>query len=473
MEQLENYLLSAVGKSKERIPKGNPYRNLGFDGEKNRLGWVKLPSFNLIHKRLTQLKEILEDKKYFIFVGMGGSINGIKALLTLFKKSNLFAIDSLDPLALRGLLKKIRNLAQALIVPISKSGTTLETQFISSTLKELFASNDWQKHFLCLSDPSSFEKLENLGWRGVQKASIQFDDLEDIGGRFSSPHTLIFFLPLFLLLRLNFKRLEEFYLRYSSLIDKIRKEACLVASNYAKINQAYFYPVLHKKLNTNFSSWIVQLFQESLGSKREAFQVKTAPYFCGPLFNPVGLRLKIDCPLTYLASQMYFFENFIAFYAATKEINFVNQDYVEHYKIEMRRLSEAQMEEDLNCLSLKEIVKEVEKRVSQKHRFLELVLYAHPDGFILNQLKRTFRKAFKQKIVFIFVGSDWNHHSYQAAFADQETFYVFLRPFRYNLKIPPFSQNTLLRNVNTLKNISKATHLTLKDKSLLFSFSER
>ncbi|MCM8820022.1 MAG: hypothetical protein NC925_04410, partial [Candidatus Omnitrophica bacterium] len=76
------------------------------------------------------------------------------------------------------------------------------------------------------------------------------------------------------------------------------------------------------------------------------------------------------------------------------------------------------------------------------------------------------------KIIFVFVGSDWNHHSYQAAFADKNTFYVFLIPHAFNTNIVPFKSDTLEKNIHTLKIICKATYVTLKDKSVLFSVSD-
>ena len=72
-------------------------------------------------------------------------------MISLFDNASLYTIDSLDPAALKELSSKIgTKLAKTLVVPISKSGTTKETQLLSHSLRQLYISsgiNDWQKHF--------------------------------------------------------------------------------------------------------------------------------------------------------------------------------------------------------------------------------------------------------------------------------------------------------------------------------------
>src|SRR3989338_1023760 len=204
-------LLAAAGKNCEDLPENNIYRKIAFDGDKSRMGWVKPAPFSLIKQSLEKILPVLEGKEAFIFIGMGGSINGIKPLLSLWGSKKYYTLDNLDPRAVSSLSAKIKDFTKALVIPISKSGTTKETQLLSLTLKELFTrklGRAWEKNFLCLSDPQAFDKLNSLGWQEITKLAIQFDSGGDIGGRFSSPNTLIFFLPLFLLLEKYFNRLE-------------------------------------------------------------------------------------------------------------------------------------------------------------------------------------------------------------------------------------------------------------------------
>ncbi|MFA6281684.1 MAG: hypothetical protein WCY05_04180 [Candidatus Omnitrophota bacterium] len=468
---LEKYLLEAQGKSKESLPDSNPFKTIGFDKDKKRLGWMRVIPFGVMQDYLSDLLPILEGKEAFVFVGMGGSINGMKTLFSLFKGHKLFALDSLDPAAIGEILKKITNLEKTLVISISKSGTTLETQSLSNTLKELFGNN-WTKHFLWLADPAAFLKLDSLGWQGVKRASIQFDGESDIGGRFSSPQTLVFFLPLFLLLKNDFNKLKKIYDAYMASLGDARKEACLLAEKYKDKEYACFIPQTSGNFGNSFSSWIVQLFQESLGSKIDNFHVKT---ICDlkkkdASFLPLKLKVKINNPIASLMAQMYFFEVFVAVFSALKDINFVEQDFVEKYKDQMRKLA-GQKVTGLTQLSLQEVIKEAGKMAGKERKFIEVVLYFYPSEKTIKAIKSLFSKAFKKKIILVFIGSDWNHHSYQAAFADKNTFYVLLLAKKYNTNLKGVTSVILQENIEKLKLISKATYLTLKEKSLLVSLA--
>jgi hypothetical protein len=475
--ELEKYLLEAEGKEKEELSLDNIYRHIGFDREKKRLGWVRVLPFSLIEERLSAFSNILDNKEDVVFIGMGGSINGIKPLVSLFESGSfystgehrykIYTLDNLDPRASGEVLKKIRDIDKTLIVPISKSGTTQETQLLASTFKEIFTSN-WEDHFCWLSDPTSFEKIDALGWQKVKKMPIQFDGETDIGGRFSSPHTLIFFLPLFLLLNKDFSKLKNIYEEYVSSLKEVREKAYYYAQYYKDNKYAYFYPVIDGR--ENLSSWIIQLFQESLGSKKRDMPVKTLsfPYRRRDDFLPLQPDFKIDNPFVSLMCEMYFFQIFIAYYAGFKEVNFVTQDVVEKYKNEMRKL-EGMSLVDAAAVDLDSLVTEVRKNIKDEHKFIEIVLYCYSSKELLERIKMKFKDVFSDKIILLFIGSDWNHHSYQAAVEDKHTFYVFLLASSYETDIPPFSEETLKNNVQTLRLISRATHLTLKEKSLLFS----
>ena len=47
-EILEKKLLEATGKNQELLSSDNPYREIGFDGGKKRLGWVRVTPYKKI-----------------------------------------------------------------------------------------------------------------------------------------------------------------------------------------------------------------------------------------------------------------------------------------------------------------------------------------------------------------------------------------------------------------------------------------
>ena len=478
-EKFEKLLLEAAKKEKSQVSPDNPYSSIGFDADQKRLGWIQAVSFPKLKAALEKISSRFEGKDNFIFVGMGGSINGIKPLISIFKNSCFYTLDNLDPQALFRIVSGIKHLDRTMVISISKSGTTKETQLLTFALKELFVKalgpDKWPEHFIWLSDPDSFGKLNSLGWEKAVKAPIQIDAESDIGGRFSSPHTLIFLLPLFLLLERNYSKLQEIYDSFISLQNKVRAKAYAFAEQYKDKPDAYFSPLVEEKLGKSFSSWIVQLFQESLGSKLDGLAVKAITNLGqDDKFANIGLDIDIPDPITSIMSQMYFFQIFIAAFSLNKGINFVTQGYVEKYKSQMHALeSQGDLNPDIEEKDIDSIIDKVKEEIRPGQDFLEVILYFYPSFESLTKLDEQFKKAFNARQVLLFLGSDWNHQSYQAAFGSRDTFYVLLVPSVYNLQNLDLPELVLKKNTQTLKLIAKATYLTIKDKSLLFSFSHQ
>ena len=464
-----NYLLEAVGKDQKDVSTENPFKENGFDGEKGRLGWARTVDFSLIRSVLSEIEDFIYTFDTFIFVGMGGSVNGMKPLLSLYKDCSIYTIDSLDPAALAELKSKIKNLEKTLVIPISKSGTTKETQLISSSLKLLFGDN-WQKHFMLLADPSAFVKLDGLGWEGVKRFAIQFDGKEDIGGRFSCPQTLIFMLPLYILLKKDFDRMEVLYTEYTRIQKEARTQGAILAAKHQAQNPAYFCPIVSDDMREVFASWLYQLFQESIGSKKDGLAVKTVVMREKGHENFISLPFiaQINNPAVYIMAHMYFFQCFVAFYAAYQNLNFVNQEMVEKYKAQMRKL-EGQKIEEVKALNLRELIVAV-KASAEKFKYIDIVLYFHAADNIVKKFKDEFAKAFPGKNIIVVIGSDWNHHSYQAAAGDKETFFTLVLAGFYDTRVEPFGQAVLTKNVDALKTIAKATYLTIQEKSALLAF---
>ncbi len=443
--------------------KENPFYKIGFDNNKPRLGWVIPPSWQDIKNSLKEIKPFLKKKRRFIFIGMGGSINGAKVISCLDEKKQLFFLNNLDPKNLEEVMENA-SLKETLAIAISKSGTTQETQLLAETVRSFF-KKDWINHFLWLSDPSSFKKLDELGWRKCGKFSIQVDGKEDIGGRFSSPHTLVFLLPLFILLDQNFKSLEKIFSSYLHFLDRLREEAHKLVLSFKRKKQGFFNIHVKKKFKTSFITWITQLFQESLGSKRIDFFVKTAIGEKDSFFN-IALPFEIADSIIYVMSLMYFLEIFIALFSFYKKINFVNQPYVEKYKKKVKELKEKELKFP-PFLKLSHLPSFIKDKIDKDKKFIEVVIYAYLEKKEIDYIKKILKKELSSFKSFVFEGPDWNHHSYQSAFLDKNTFYVIGLKKEYPFKL----DNKLIENnISFLRRIAVATYTTLSSKSLIFSF---
>lgn len=440
----------------------NYFYRIGFDENKFRLGWVIPPLWKDIKNSLKEIRPFLKKKKKFIFVGMGGSINGARVISYLDKKRRLFFLNNLDPKNLEEVMENIR-LKETLVIAISKSGTTQETQLLAKTMKTFFGKN-WKNQFLWLSDSSSFKKLDGLGWKGANKFPIQVDGKEDIGGRFSSPHTLVFLLPLFIILDQDFDKMEKIFTCYLHLLDRLRKEAAELALFFKKERQGFFNIRVRRNFKVPFTTWITQLFQESLGSKKRDFFVKTMIGEKDSFLN-ITLPLKVADPVIYIMSLMYFLQTFVALFSFYKKINFVNQPYVEKYKNKVKGLEEEKLK--LPSLKLSYLSSLIRNKLDRHKKFIEVIIYAYLKKKEVDYIKKILRRDFPYVKSFVFEGPDWNHHSYQAAFLDKNTLYVIGLKKSYSSKL----DNSLIENnISFLKRIGFATYLTLSPKSLIFSF---
>ena len=457
---------AAQARTKEEVAPENPFRELGFDQNLPRLGWARSLDREAVKKAIKQAEGALAGKEQFIFVGMGGSANGVKALVEGGGEGKLFVLDSLSSFVWKKLSRKIHNWHTVEVVAISKSGSTAETQYLARSLKNIWGEK-WTQHFLWLTDRSAFKKLQQEGWGGAKMLPIQPEGREDIGGRFSSPQTLVFLLPLYILLGRSQTALEDFILTYLE-TEKLQALALELAEKYRQ-NQPLFRVNLPQEYTRGFSLWITQLFNESFGSKKD-WSVKTLIGAQSKFtdFSQINL-IPHKNRFLYLAQNMYFLEYFVAFYSYFQKINFVNQPFVEKYK---QAMNDMRGSLDLPpAVDLEGLKEAVAKKIQASQRFIEIVLYFPPPESLKQKLKEILGREFGDKEILIFEGSDWNHHSYQAAFSDRNTLYVFALCAQ-KAEVPAEFIDVSRRNEELLKKISQATFKTLVHKSIYLQLKE-
>jgi phosphoenolpyruvate carboxykinase (GTP) len=494
-------LITSVGKPQADLV-GNRFGKVGFDGVKSRLGFVKAPQWEAIKGQLDDWGQLIKERKVknVIFVGMGGSINTVKALRELYKDSKdykIYALDSLDPLAIKKLSDSIGDeWKETLVVPISKSATTVETHTLANTLKEIFETKNipFLEHFAWLIDKDTedknIHKLTERGWEGVSTFPIQADRKIDIGGRSTAPFTMIYLLPLLLSLTNKeakkegvaevkksfdiFTKKQGKESKKQSLIEKLRSAAIKDA---AKMTQTQNFAIRVTAMQKQaLETWITQLFQESLGSKLEGFNPKTLVVTTKESLSLPKDTAIIDIPTpANISSDLsmmvttYYLEIFIAALSYYKNINFTTQPMVEQYKNKGRELKEGKLEfkepEEWNSNTL---IKNIKTSIEQKPelKVIEVVVYANRDAKELKKFQEKLQKEFTDKKIIVFEGSDWNHHSYQGAASSQDTLFTIITDTEYLTEVPGVSKATLEANTKTLKELAYATYLPIKEKAV-------
>jgi len=479
-----SYLIQASKKhTQDQVAEENRYREIGFEDTKTQLGWMIPPAWRDVERRVMEFMslELIRDKKYFIFVGMGASINTVKALIQLLgdpHKVTLYTLDSLDPTALGDLFSSIDDPSRALIIGVSKSGLTRETQDLLKAVREIFESKKlpYHKHFLVLTDLlQGKQNMEDMAWQDLQTLPIQVNRKTDIGGRFSAPHTLIFLLPLFLLLNQDMKRLKALWDQYLNLREQWMLEVATQAHELAKEGSRYLAIVMEESLVYALETWSIQLVQESLGSKIAYFDPKTVITVTGA--TPAGfheVRIGIPAPTMIVKAMltMFLLQVFVATFAFYKNINFVTQPKVEEYK---KKITGTVFHKPHpQRITITELIEKIRNSLpkSPHVKFIEVICYWYLQEESRNHLKQIFHKAFPDKAILVFEGSDWNHHSYQAAIQNGETLFILLIKRTYKQRVKGVSAKTLKKNITTLTTIAHLTLETLQRKAELFEVED-
>jgi len=224
--QLDN---EVYGRTFEEVRKINPrWARVGFETDKkgnkiNRLGWT-LANLRWIMQNPDKIEQVLKDAKeirakykYVIFCGMGGSGLSVQTVKTTFgepKNLKIYSLRTTDPVVIKDILDEIakeegsleRALQYTYIIPVSKSGTTQETvshkEYFEGTNKDTADQDhqlgllkklgiDIKGHMLVITDKGS-----PMDTGTHEQREIQLNGKEDIGGRYTSPTTNVFLLPL-------------------------------------------------------------------------------------------------------------------------------------------------------------------------------------------------------------------------------------------------------------------------------------
>ena len=155
-----------------------------------RSGWInfekQLPS--ILDEGSNLLNELLkEEYQQVVLIGIGGSSQSAKIFNSFKNKNNksliLHVLDSIHEQSVNTLLEKI-DLEKTIFIISSKSGSTLETNYLFNYFEEKLSENKINNigsHFVAITDKNS--PLHQIGLK--KQFRHIFTSPEDIGGRFS------------------------------------------------------------------------------------------------------------------------------------------------------------------------------------------------------------------------------------------------------------------------------------------------
>ncbi len=290
---IRQQMIHLYGKTKAEADAmtNNKFAKLGFEGEHNRLGWglthlneILQPENRAMLEQVKRDAQMIRSQfKYVIFSGMGGSGLSVETVKSTFGEPDgltLFSLRTTDPAVIDEMLNKIAQkeggdlraaLEKTFIVVISKSGTTQETRSHKEYFEELtsqMAIAPKEDHFMLVTDLNQGSPMETEArQKGYLLRSIQLNQKADIGGRFTSPTTNVFLLPLALVT----PNLVEPILERARAMNDVPADQDVftrlglylyqLATKYGRDKVTFLVPAELRDL----PMWSEQLFEESLG----------------------------------------------------------------------------------------------------------------------------------------------------------------------------------------------------------------
>jgi 3-dehydroquinate synthetase/threonine dehydrogenase-like Zn-dependent dehydrogenase/nucleoside-diphosphate-sugar epimerase/predicted NBD/HSP70 family sugar kinase len=496
------HLQEAARRPKNLISRGNPFREIGFDGESSMLGWVIPPTWQQIKGVLDQALHMkpLGLKRNFIFCGTGAwafSVDALRDIMSAthdnINKQNvtLHTLSSLDPQALFDLFLHVGDdLDTAVCVGISQSGTTLETVMLMDALRERFdcAGLDYRQHFIWLTDMNQSSNQDRSGeamiraseghdWKDVSMVPLTVGNHADINALFCTPHSTVVFLTMVLLHFGNVEAVRHMYQLYIELRDEVSRHVVSKADHVASKYIEDFCVDPDDILAPAMAKLIVQLVAQSLGSKQVGFnpRVQITPNgHSTSCFQILRLHIPAETPPPVKAMlAMYALSVFVAVVAYHRNITFVTHPKVDLYKRKAKDLAAAS-EIKHSTSSPPELISDqicVYLDQHPKTRFVEIVCYwvstPHHQGVRDWLISRLGSRIFDVHID-VAHGADWNHSMYQRAIQAKDTLYVILELQEYRTKVGGISEQTICNNVSMLRSIARATYETLVEQALYF-----
>lgn len=260
-----------VNKDEDRMVGHYWLRNYKISPNKNIELEIKksINDIKIFVKKIEKLKLF----KYFIIIGIGGSILSTKFVLDslLINNINTFFIDNTDPEGINIIINKIyKNLKQTLCIVISKSGNTPETLNGLQEIKNFYKKQNisFEKHAIAITKENS--NLYNIAKN--EKWIKCFNIWEWVGGR-TSFFSAVGLLPC----ALNGIKIDEMILGAKKMDNLTRKNitnnnpAALIALTWffltKKDNKTNMIILPYKDRLSSISYYLQQLIMESLGKE--------------------------------------------------------------------------------------------------------------------------------------------------------------------------------------------------------------
>ncbi len=428
-----------------RTPGAAPFAGFAHDGNALCLGWVSPPPWSAIEPLLTATMAALTKAKAIChcFVSTGPWCDALQ--LVDPSGSTISTLGVVDPVRLDAALTRLPS-ERCSLIAVTQSGRTIETRALVAALSPAWTA----------IEPIWLSSNDSLG-RLV--FPIELAPGWHVNALFSAPLSLPFYAALSLhcgvagAQRLHHQLLER--------LEDLGMAAVELATSLPVVGS----PSVLLNVRQGHGAarrYVLQLARQSLAGKSATF----APYPALQLSNP-DLCLG---PPAWISQQgiegcmeeLYFWNVLVASWALRVPLPFARHDNVEHYK----RWIVAGGDHDQLILNPHALITWLDRWTGGAEPFrLHIVCYGQLGDETLMVIAALAERDGLE--IEVHPGSDWNHHSFQAAYGSSLAVAVFLGEL-YPRPARELTHEAVRSLAATCKRIARATVTALGQRACLF-----
>lgn len=436
--------------------------------------WPAPPSWGRVSPALRQTlgHRVLRRCRHVLFLATGGWIHA--ARIAGHGAAHLSALDSLDPRVVAHTLRQAGPPDSLAVIAVSESRQTFETRALVGTVAAHLraAGRDPRDHVLWLSRCSAPVAGNSLDDDGLDRVDLELGGSETSGALFAAPSSLPFLLALALAHGEDTARAL-----YGQFLARRGPWVGAAESAASRLELAGDGRPIYLRLGGGpppaAVRFVLQLLRQSLGSKGLDPQPALLAGVDGAPVNAQSIDLdassgKVCRPLVRTMLQLDAAQHLIAALGWRWRLPFTTHDQVRRYKrrlpawrSRLAPLPRAGAGPELDVEGLARHVRTWLTATAPP--FVELVVYGRLGRTTRDRLTR--RLAAAGRRVTVFNGSEWNHHSFQAAVTERSTRYVLVDPWWAVPQVEGLAAEATAGLVEALRALARATHDCLIERS--------
>lgn len=427
-----------------------------------RLGWVIPPPWHTVAQvaAAVQNSPALTGRDQLVVIGTGAWGFAARSLRAVLDEPRLLPLDSLDPAAARSVLERLKRSPTAACIAISASRKTTETRLLATTVQR--AGRHLSVTWLCEDDhpPDAF--------------SLSPRKIHDQVALFGAPLSTAFLVPAAFAAH---PQLERAYGVFAAQYCDIGASLASLAVSAPTDGCPRVVLRLPHDAPSAVQMWVLQLGRQALCGKSPSFEpwVEVERGAPGPADIVADLDVMPDCDaLSRLMGTLYAAAVFTACLGLRAGLHAARHENVREYKRRVLDYHAGGQHPAARACGADELIVLAAAWLADRPdlRYLHIVVYDLKRARDIQNLREalTFRTGVPCEV---HEGTEWNHHSYQAAYGNPRVAVLIVVVQRTPETRTDLLSQALAENARARYAIALATVQSLYPRSRLIELQDR